>query len=415
MLTEPGAPRRVPLRLHLAEDDGISLVEILVSIVILGVALAAFAATAIQSLTTITRDEQYVRANQLASDELEGLRALQWDAVGFYANDPGYTATAGDGAQTVTLGSSRPPGAGGLLPTQTITRDGIAYTVDVEIVWLDDPNSPAPPAVDPDPKDYKELRTTLTWSVQGRDFEVHQRSTRRPTTDEVGLDAVPDCVPGEITSFAVSPSTVRLDATGGLDDAISVVVTTCSESTTVTLDPSPRAPMSLTEVPGSDGKEWTTGAFTVGTNGFSLGAHTWGVSAHSSHGTATESTTVEFVEASTQTLAVLSLDITPGLCVKNNDRLHRPTTLRATVTGAQMTDQLVFSWTAEAGSISAGPGTDLGGGQASFVATMPTSAKLEEGNTTITVTLTRRSDGLVVTESYVRTVISNNSGHGCPS
>ena len=417
MTDEVGGQHRVLLRLRgrLAQDDGISLVEILVSIVIMGVALAAFAATAIQSLTVITRDEQLVRANQLASDELEGLRALQWEAVGFYTSDPGYTATASDGAATVTLGSTRPAGAGGLLPTQTITRDGIDYTVDVEIVWLDDPNSPAPPASDPDPKDYKELRATLSWSVQGREFEVHQRSTRRPTLDEVALDAIPDCVPGEIVDFDVSPSTVLLDSTGDLDEAISVTVTTCSASSTVTLAPSPRASSTLSEVPGSGGTEWTA-TFPRGTGGFAPGSYGWDVTAHSSHGAANDTVTVQFVENSTEVLAVLSLDVTPSLCVhRNQHRLHQAVAMTATVTGADPSDPVLFSWTADAGSGTAGTGTDVGNGHLSYTSVMPVNTRLVDGNTTITVSVTRQSDGLTVTESFVKAIAESANAGGCPS
>lgn len=386
----------------------------MVSVVLLGITLGAFAGTVTQSLTVITADEQFVRANQLASDELETLRALSWEAVGFYTDDPGYTATApSDGATTVTLGTSRPAGDPGLLPTQVISRDGIDYTVDVEIVWLDDPSSPPPPAVDPDPNDYKELRTRLTWSVQGRDFEVEQRSTRRPTVEEVEVAALPDCAPGEITEFSVSPEIIHLDDSGRTEEDVVVAVTTCSPSDTVTLAANPSATSTLQEQAGSDGTAWEL-RFDAGHGGFDPNFYDWEVTAYGPSGITSQTKLVQVVEFSVQPLEVTGLAISPDICTKTNGNVLRPSTLTATVAGAQSSDQVVFSWTADAGSTTASGATDLGGGTFEFVGTLPTTEDLDEATTSVSVAVTRVSEGLTVTRAFVVDVHKASNLSRCP-
>lgn len=398
----------------LAGDSGMSLVEVMVSVVILGVALTAFAATVVQSLQTITGDEQHVRATQLASEQLELLRGTQWAALGFYADDPGYSATGRDGAQTVTLGPTRPPGDTGLLPVQTVERDGITYTVEIDVVWRDDPNTPAPPAIDPDPRDYKEISAMLVWDVAGQTFSLEDSTTRRASAAELAVEEVPDCASGDIVELLVSPDVVTISSSGALHEAVSVRVETCTASSSVVLDPSPAASRSLRAEPGSGDTLFTTDSLDVGAGGFSAGVHTWVVRTAGSGGTDSATATVQVVEEGSDPLAVTGLSVEPALCVKRNGRPHRDSTLTASVIGAGGSTSVVLAWTNDAGSATAWAAGPDGSGGTLHRAVLGTAEDLVGSSTTISVTVDRLDDGASVTETFVVPVTQSANSRGCP-
>jgi hypothetical protein len=411
-------------RLHEGEE-GISLVEILVAMVIVGIALTAFASTLTTALASITRDEQLVRATQLAADELEGLRSVEWNDVGFYEDDLGYSSTGSGGEPTVTLGPTR-GGAVGPVPLRTITRDGVEYQARLEIVWMDDPDVPQPPAVDPDPNDYKAFRLQLDWNVRDRSFTAAAEATRHPTTDEVPVDPPPPCTPGTIVDFTVTPAEVLIEASNNTAEAVVVTVRTCDQYTVPGLEPVLQAPPLGTVIldPTTSGTADTFRfEFPVGSTNVSggPGTYTWEVTMDGD--TATED--VSFVTVSSVPLTVISVTTDPPtLCIGNNKKLHEPVTMRMVVDGAVSSDPVEFSFTTNSTGTTAETvagsyvGTDADGNLI-WEATITTSVQFASGGstadaTTVIGSIRRVSDGEEAAGNTTSTIVQENNQAACP-
>ncbi|MDP8977118.1 MAG: hypothetical protein M3N17_00765, partial [Actinomycetota bacterium] len=200
-----GACARVRGRLR--EEGGISLVEALVAIVIVAIVLTALANTTITSLVAMNENEQRTRANALANEVIEHLQGIAWDDVGFYDDD--YTGTPPD---HVSLGAARPaseePAAGEAcesnvppLPAcEDVMRDGVAYDVDTQIVWVDDPadDDPMIGDLDGNPDDYKHFTVTAQWQARGQTASVAVEAYRAPNAVERPVSAF-DLTLGEVT------------------------------------------------------------------------------------------------------------------------------------------------------------------------------------------------------------------------
>lgn len=117
------------IRRRLAVDEGISLIEILVAIVVLTVVLSAAASALASSLFAMAKNENRTKATALANEELENLRILPWEYVGFYDDDYDGWDPADIPDDWVDLdpdaaSSERPAGSLAPLPTETATRVG---------------------------------------------------------------------------------------------------------------------------------------------------------------------------------------------------------------------------------------------------------------------------------------------------
>jgi len=82
----PGALRRHIRRLHTLEE-GMTLVEMMVAIIILGIALSAFAGLLISTIRATSRNERTVTATALAQEVVEEMQAATWDNAGLYDNE----------------------------------------------------------------------------------------------------------------------------------------------------------------------------------------------------------------------------------------------------------------------------------------------------------------------------------------
>src|SRR5687768_65177 len=74
-------------RQRLRAEEGISLIEMLVSILLMGLVLAALGSTLFATMAAARQNEGTTKATALATQSLENLQALPWDSVGFYSND----------------------------------------------------------------------------------------------------------------------------------------------------------------------------------------------------------------------------------------------------------------------------------------------------------------------------------------
>ncbi len=84
MTSHPWAAKSRQLR---DEEDGISLIEMMVSLLLIAVALSAFASVLITSLRTTSRNEEQVNATALAQQVIEELQATDWESAGHYEDD----------------------------------------------------------------------------------------------------------------------------------------------------------------------------------------------------------------------------------------------------------------------------------------------------------------------------------------
>jgi prepilin-type N-terminal cleavage/methylation domain-containing protein len=108
---------------HLSEEDGMSLVEVMVGMLVLGVVLSALASTSIASMRSIVGSERRVHAVQLGNEAVEQLQVLPWERLGLRAADtPGSTF---EGLPVVTVADH----AAVPQHQRTVTRGGIDYLV----------------------------------------------------------------------------------------------------------------------------------------------------------------------------------------------------------------------------------------------------------------------------------------------
>lgn len=226
------------LRRRLSAEEGISLVEMLVAIVLVTIVLSALAATLATSLQAAVRNESRLRANALASELLEDLQAMRWEDLGFYAVDPDYRATF-EGEPTVTpitAHADRSDHASRPMPLldgpDRVLRDGVAYTVRTDIVWADDPATSAT-------QDFMRFVVTVSWGDLDRARDVRNEATRAPVHSEQAasqFSIVEASVAPEIGYLSDSGAVVRAVGANGTStatDKVSLRLVTSAPVTSV--------------------------------------------------------------------------------------------------------------------------------------------------------------------------------------
>lgn len=192
------------LRRRLGGDEGFSLVEMLVAFVILGVAMSASASFFMTAMLSFHQAEGRTKATALANEELENLRVLPWDDVGFYADD--YAGSPP--TDTVLLGDVRPVEARAPLPEETLApRGGIAFTVRRSIVWIRKSETA-------NADDYKRLTVSVDWSDRGQARSITVDSLRSPTPAE---QPASDFI---LSLLDVQPELVYINGDGTLNTSV---------------------------------------------------------------------------------------------------------------------------------------------------------------------------------------------------
>lgn len=169
--TESREMSRFPCR-RVADDDGISLVEVLVGIVIIGVTLAAVLSTFVASFAAIQGNEARVGATALSNQLLEDMTTLPWDRLGLYV---GEVSSATFGTENLVLIPNQTP-RNALVPraTESPSVDDPRYSVRRWITWVNDSGG----------QDYKRLTVEVTWDVRGRPQRFRSAALRAPQPDE---------------------------------------------------------------------------------------------------------------------------------------------------------------------------------------------------------------------------------------
>jgi prepilin-type N-terminal cleavage/methylation domain-containing protein len=400
------------------DEQGLTLVEMMVAILLLGIILSAAASVIIVSLTSVQRDEYRVRATQLGQEELERLRALEWGCVAFDATDPDYVATF-DGNRTVDLDPAE-CGNPAIAPDpspRVVTVDGIDYTVVSHVYWIDDPEDDPAAGSDPDPRDYKEFHVEVSWTLRGTNYSYENTTTRVPTVQEVPLEAASVPAGFEITALQVDPLIVSTPAASGTQQPITVTVETSLKATLVTLQvapPSTYGTVSLNDISGGNGTKWQL-TIPTGSQKFPVGDHDFVVAATSGLGADTATQRVAFAETTVTNVTVNApvLDPAAPICVATDGRTHRAVTVTVDVDGVTTSDSVQIGWTSKNGITAASAsGTTATG--ARFTGKIPAGHQFQHATTTVTVQARRISSNSVASGSFVVSTVKHANASNCP-
>lgn len=298
------------------DQSGLSLIEMLVALFVVGVVLTAMASVAMTSLRAVQSDERTVRSTQLGNEILESLLVVPYDLVGLYASeaDAHFGQASFEGEDLVLLADpADPQDREDLVPVPAWqeTRDGIEYEVELAITWVDDPDTASV-------QDYKRVIVMLSWEVRGRPSSARVEALRAPGPGEQPLSA------------RVEPDVIRIHERpeGKNDDAFTIFVTSKVRQSAVKvswvgLKNSHERSLTQTD---ADGQEWSV-SFNANTWQFHNGETLFAVTATAPDGVQ-ETTTI----ARALFLYDLAIDL---------DNYHvAPTELRITDEGELCEDEI---------------------------------------------------------------------------
>ena len=204
-------------------EDGMTLVEMMVAILVLGVVLSALAATLITSLRTIVLSEAETTATALAQQEIERLQSTPWEVAGLLDTEvaagpaewtdrlDGLGRFEGDDLATITASegmADRPHQA----PRLFTTDDESGYSVARYITWVDRSADGFP--------DTRRFTVVVTWEDASRERELVVEGERAPTPAEASAAA--DEL--RLLNFFRSPDPAAIAADGQLTQDVNVEV-----------------------------------------------------------------------------------------------------------------------------------------------------------------------------------------------
>lgn len=154
---------------RLGDEDGLSLVELMIALMIMGVALLALASVAAASLVQVRNSRARQQAVDAASAAIESLRLRDYSAVAMDGSDPGVQALGG------CAGAFDEPtvetGVGAPVPYET-TVSGVV-TVRMLVTWYDDGDDDACADTDHD-RTVKRVTALASWTDAGGTRTVEQ-------------------------------------------------------------------------------------------------------------------------------------------------------------------------------------------------------------------------------------------------
>lgn len=178
---------RLRLR-HPAAEAGFSLIEVLVSIMVLAIVAGGLAAGLTATSSMLGRSKADSIATKLASSEIEVVRRMTYDDVG-------------------TVGGNPP---GDLIADRNVTRDGAGFRVQNRVVYVDN----AAPGASQTRIDYKSVQTIVTPLAAGSKSITETTLVAPPTYASIaGKSAITVSTTDKITGAAIADSAITV--TGG--------------------------------------------------------------------------------------------------------------------------------------------------------------------------------------------------------
>src|SRR4051812_49527529 len=108
-------------------ESGFTIVEIVVAMAVLAMVMAPLASVFWSAMRTAGAAAHRTDGSSIASREIEGMRAVPYSQVGFFADQPGVAATF-EGLTTVSLGGTSPSSGPSVPHMQPQTPDPSAAT-----------------------------------------------------------------------------------------------------------------------------------------------------------------------------------------------------------------------------------------------------------------------------------------------
>jgi hypothetical protein len=234
-----------------SSEDGIGLIEMMISIMLIGLILAGLAASLITTLRATRIAEKTSVATALHQELLERTVALPWARIGIYTDDPDFTATvtedeSGNTYDTVALPAESPQDPRIMPRVQVLPRSGTDFTVTRDVYWVDASGDGIPEA--------KRLRTVITWVDPAGPGTATFFALRLPT----GLEASDGF---EVLLFTASPNVIQLGEDGRTTQSATLFVNTSQPSLApvVTLEKTDGSELTLSGWTASgDATSWQT-------------------------------------------------------------------------------------------------------------------------------------------------------------
>lgn len=176
------------------DEGGLTLVEMMVAIMLIGIIMMAMASVLVTSAYSIRGSERVVHSTQLGNQMVEELLALPFEHAALYEDDAEdhYGGSTFEDKDLVLLPEPddiddrepRVPAA-----VRTVEHEGIEFTVETAVVWVDDDGTD-------EAQDYKRLVIMLTWEHRGEERTARTEAMRSPDPAEHPLRAtvIPDVI-----------------------------------------------------------------------------------------------------------------------------------------------------------------------------------------------------------------------------
>jgi type II secretory pathway pseudopilin PulG len=197
------------------DEQGFTIIDVTVALALLAIVASSLAGVFWTAIRTAGVADARTAGASLASREIESIRAVSYDTIGFYTDQTGY-ATTFEGFNTVTLGATTPVGSPSLTqpltpdpnakasfnpdpdPTnaQPIVIDNVSYSVKRYIVWTN-----AQDASTTYTEAYKRMTVIVSWTDRAGAHSVRQDSIVYPGGE--GKYAGPEGVAGSTTTTSI--------------------------------------------------------------------------------------------------------------------------------------------------------------------------------------------------------------------
>lgn len=164
-----------------ADEQGMTLVEVMIALLIVGIVLTALAGSLATSLRAVRGQESTTQATGAINDILEEAQRVDYDAAVLCDSTAQTTfgGTTFEGEDLVLSGAAC--GASDeVLPERTVTRDDRTYEVTTAITWADDAGDGLDAADADSTQDIKRVVVDVTWTSDGRVRTARNLAFRAP-------------------------------------------------------------------------------------------------------------------------------------------------------------------------------------------------------------------------------------------